>query len=287
MTMKKNTLFLCAIISTIVFSCATQMKIKGTPSGALQPLSKTESVVIIEENERITPHENDIKIGDFEIKDGGMSFDCSYDRVKNLAKQKARSVGGNSVKITEHKLPSGLSVCHRIKFEIYKLANTAEFEKELIWSSTNKLKWEYFKDSPKIDRTSFFCGYIDVQFNDVNFLNGKGEVNIYPTFLFECSYVQPLKMNKYLLEYNQVKFDLLEIYSRKMRSEFDKSEINTQEKWTKFAKAIYDKVYREYETDIFNLETETSFGENESALVGWKFKTETGLKELTEFSSEI
>ncbi|MBJ7881849.1 hypothetical protein [Gelidibacter salicanalis] len=284
--MKKHILFPLSIISLILCSCASQMKIKGTPSGALQPLSKTETVVIIEENESIVPHEKDQKIGDFEIKDGGLSLDCSYERVKNLAKQKARSVGGNSVKITEHTLPSTWSNCHRIKFEVHKLEHTAEFEKEMIWSSTNKLKWDYFKDAPKIDRSSFFCGYIDVQFNDVNFLNGKGEVTIFPTFIFECSYVQPLKMTKYLLEYNQVKFDLLEIYARKMRSEFVKSEINTQEKWTKFAKAIYDKVYREYETDIFNLETETSFGENESELVGWKFKTVTGLKELTEFSSE-
>ncbi|MGS2765178.1 hypothetical protein [Sinomicrobium sp. M5D2P9] len=262
------------------------MKIKGTTLNSLQPLKNTESVVIIEENENFEPNDKNIKIGVFEIKDGGLSFDCSYERVKSLAKQKARSIGGNSVKIVEHKLPDMWSTCHRIKFEVHKLEDITRFEEELVWSSTNKLNWGHFKGAPKIDKASYFCGYIDVQFNDVNFLNGKGEVNVSPIFLFECSYIQPLKKDKYLLEYNQVKFDLLEIYARKMRNEFQKSEINTKEKWSKFAKRIYDKIYLKYDTDIFNLETETNFGENYSGLLSWKFKTENGLKELTEFSSE-
>jgi hypothetical protein len=88
------------------------------------------------------------------------------------------------------------------------------------------------------------------------------------------------------LEYNQVKFDLLEIYSRKMRNEFSKSEINTQEKWTKFAQSTFNKVNSEYETDLFNLETETNYGENYTELIKWQFKTENGLKELIELSSD-
>lgn len=284
--MKTMKLFILLLSVFTLSSCASKMKIKGNASHELQPLSTTESVVVVEENEKIEPHANNLKIGGYEIKDGGMSLDCSYERVKNLAKQKARSVGGNAVKITEHKLPSAFSTCHRIKFDVYKLENTSEFEKEIIWSSTNDLQWDYFKAAPKLDRASFFCGYIDAQFNDVNFFNGKGEVNIFPTFLFECSYVQPLKKDKYLLEYNQVKFDLLEFYARKMRSEFQKSEINTKERWNKFAKSIYDKIHTEYETDMFNLETETNFGEDHSGLVGWKFKVQNNLKELTEFSSD-
>lgn len=262
------------------------MKIKGTTLNGLQPLRKTESVVIIEENEAIEPDKKNIKIGRFEIKDGGLSIDCDYKRVKSIAKNKARNLGGNTVKIVEHKLPNYWSKCHRITFEVYKLENTANYEKDLVWSASNKLKWEHFRGAPKVDKSSHFCGYIDVQFNDMNFFNGEGEVNISPIFLFECSYVQPLKKDKYLLEYNQVKFDLLEFYSRKMRKEFQKSEINTKEKWLKFAEAIYNKVYTEYNTDLFNLETETNFGETYSGVIGWTYKTQNDLKTLTEFSSE-
>lgn len=283
--MKIKLLPLLFISSLILSGCATHMKIKGTAENNLKPLRNNESVVVIEENEIFNPKEEDVKIGDFEIKDGGLSLDCSYERVKSIAKNKARSIGGNSIRIKEHKLPDTWSTCHRIKFEVYKLTDITDYQKELIWSSTNKLKWDYFKGAPKFDRTSLFCGYIDVQFNDVNFINGKGEVNIKPIFLFECSYVQPLEKNKQLLEYNQVKFDLLEVYSRKMRSEFSKSNIDTQDKWLKFAQTIYDKVNQEYETDMYNLEAETNFGKNYTEVLGWKYKVENDLKELTEFSS--
>ena len=99
---------------------------------------------------------------------------------------------------------------------------------EQVWSEKNKLNWELFKGTPKVERSSFFCGYIDVEFNEMNFPKGKGKVDIVPIFLFDCSYVQPLKKSKYLLEYNKVKFDLLEFYSRKMRSEFKKANIDSR-----------------------------------------------------------
>lgn len=268
-----------------LFGCSS-MKIKENIETKLQTLPLTESVVIIEENENIILGNDDVKIGVFEINDGGLTLDCTYEKVITLAKQKARIFGGNSVKIIEHRLPSNWSTCHRIKFAVYKLSNTENYQKEIVWSQKNKLKWELFKGTPKVDKSSFFCGYIDVQFNEMNFPKGKGKTEITPVFLFDCSYVQPLKKSQYLLEYNQVKFDILEFYSRKMRSEFQKSDINSEDNWIKFAKKIYDNVYKEYETDLFNLETETNFGENYSGLLSWKFKSEENLKKLKEFSTE-
>lgn len=281
-----NKLTIPKIILLFLFLGCSSMKIKENVERKLQTLPLTESIVIIEENENLVLGNDDVKIGMFEINDGGLTFDCSYEKVKSLAKQKARIFGGNSVKIIEHKLPNTWSTCHRIKFVVYKLLNTENYQTEIVWSEKNKLEWELFKGAPKVDKSSFFCGYIDVQFNEMNFPKGKGKVDITPVFLFDCSYIQPLKKNKYLLEYNQVKFDLLEYYSRKMRSEFQKSNINSEDKWLKFAKKIYDNIYKEYETDLFNLETETNFGENYSGLLSWKFKSDENLKNLKEFSTE-
>ncbi|MGB3775401.1 MAG: hypothetical protein WA951_09105 [Leeuwenhoekiella sp.] len=285
--MRKIYLVYAVLLSVLCTACASRLKVKGESDVNLPSLKKTENVVIIEENENLPTQIENLKVGVFEIKDGAMSLDCSYERVLNIARNKARSVGANTVKIIEHKLPDLLSLCHRIQFEVYKLEDISPFQKDVAWSSSNPLKWEYFKGAPKFTQPSFFCGYIDVQFNDIGFSKGEGEVNIIPLFDFECSYVQPLEKNAYLLEYNQVKFDLMEVYARKMRSEYLKSEINTNEKWSKFAKGIYDKIYRDYETDIFNLETETNFGKEYSQLIGWKYKAEKGLKELTEFSSDV
>lgn len=242
------------IIIVLSLTGCGSMKVKEKIEKKLQPLPLSEQIVVIEENENITIGNGDIKIGIFEIKDGGLTYDCDYDKVKSLAKQKARIFGGNSVKILEHKLPDNWSTCHRIKFAVYKLLDTKDFQTEKVWGVENKLNWESFKGAPRVEKSSFFCGYIDVEFNEMNFPKGKGKVDIVPIFLFDCSYVQPLKKTKYLLEYNQVKFDLLEFYSRKMRSEFKKANIDSEEKWLKFAKKIYDDVYKEYETDLFNLE---------------------------------
>lgn len=274
------------IIIVLSLTGCSSMKIKEKIEKKLQPLPLSERIVVIEENESITIKNEDIKIGIFEINDGGLTFDCDYDKVKSMAKQKARIFGGNSVKILEHKLPNTWSTCHRIKFAVYKLSDTKDFQTEKVWGEKNKLNWESFKGAPKVEKSSFFCGYIDVEFNEMNFPKGKGKVDIVPIFLFDCSYVQPLKKSKYLLEYNQVKFDLLEFYSRKMRSEFKKANIDSEEKWLKFAKKIYNDVYKEYETDLFNLEAETNFGEEYSGLLSWKFKSEENLKSLKEFSTE-
>jgi len=156
----------------------------------------------------------------------------------------------------------------------------------MIWSRSEKLKWEYFKASPKFDRLSYFCGYIKAQFNDQNALNGKGNVYVAPIFMFDCSYVQSLEKNKYLLEYNQLKFDLLEIYARKLRKAYLSSGINTYEKWLKFWEKIYDKIINELKTDLYNVELESNFGENHSGIISWKLKVENDLKELTEYSSD-
>lgn len=281
---KKITLLNILIILSL-FGCSS-MKIKEDIKTQLQQLPLTESIVVIEENENINLGKDDVNIGEFEIKDGGLTFDCSYEKVKNLAKQKARLLGGNSVKIVEHKLPNTWSTCHRIKFIVYKLSDTKKYRTELVWSQKNKLEWELFEGAPKVDKSSFFCGYIDVEFNEMNFSKGKGNVIVAPIFLFDCSYIQPLKKSKLLLEYNQVKFDLLEFYARKMRSEFQKSDVNSEEAWLKFAKKIYDDIYNEYETDLFNLETETNFGEDYNGIMSWKFITEENLKKLKEFSTE-
>ena len=272
----------------IIFSgCGAPMKmnVKGNTEIKLSPLKNNQTVVVIEENENLPNSKSNIKIGEFSVKTG-LSIDCSYDRVKEIAKQKARNVGGNTIKLTEHKLPNAWNLCHRIEFEVYKLDDVSEFQKELIWSETEQLKWEYFKASPRFDRMSYFCAYIKAQFNDQNVLNGKGNIYVAPIFMFDCSYVQPLEKNKFLLEYNQLKFDLLEIYSRKLRKEYSTSGIDTYEKWEKFWESIYDKVLNDLKTDLYNVELETNFGENRSGLVSWKFKVENDLKKLTEYSSE-
>ena len=64
------------------------------------------------------------RLGQVKLGDTGFSTNCSYDVVIEAAKLEARKVGGNAIKITEHKLPTALgSTCHRITAIILKVQN--------------------------------------------------------------------------------------------------------------------------------------------------------------------
>lgn len=57
-------------------------------------------------------------IGSIYIGDTGFSMGCGYDDVLNIAKRKAREVGGDAIQITEVKTPDLSSTCYRIRANI-------------------------------------------------------------------------------------------------------------------------------------------------------------------------
>jgi hypothetical protein len=65
-------------------------------------------------------------LGSIKIGDSGFSTNCTWNTVIEKAKSEARRVGGNVIKITEHKQPDIVSSCHRIKVTILKVKNIDE-----------------------------------------------------------------------------------------------------------------------------------------------------------------
>lgn len=82
------------------------------------PLPPDEEVVVLQPTDVIP--EKSTLIGEVKIKDSGLTIDCGYDLVLNLAKDKARQAGGNLLKITLHLPPDLMSTCHRIDALVYK-----------------------------------------------------------------------------------------------------------------------------------------------------------------------
>lgn len=67
-------------------------------------------------------------LGEVKIGDAGMTTKCDYEDVIAHAKLEARKIGGNMIKLTEHKLPSALaSSCHRISAKIFRVTNIEEW----------------------------------------------------------------------------------------------------------------------------------------------------------------
>lgn len=70
-------------------------------------------------------------LGEIRIGDSGFSTKCTYEDVIDQAKLEARKVGGNVIKITEHKLPSAFgSSCHRIQAQILRVADLSVIQQE-------------------------------------------------------------------------------------------------------------------------------------------------------------
>ena len=79
--------------------------------------SDTTDVLIISNND-IVP-DGAQKMGKVKVTDGGLKFDCGYERTLEEAKAKAIKAGGNIIKIRELRPPDGVSSCFRLLGEIY------------------------------------------------------------------------------------------------------------------------------------------------------------------------
>ena len=59
-------------------------------------------------------------VGTIKIGDTGFTVDYGYDVVLDKAKQKARELGGNAIKVIRH-IPPGKSTCHRITVKVLRI----------------------------------------------------------------------------------------------------------------------------------------------------------------------
>lgn len=110
--MKKIIVF---VVSLAFFSCAPIISTQITSSKT--PLKENASVNVFDENESFP--KSAIVLGTLKIGDSGFTVNCSYDVVVEKAKDEARKVGGNAIKIISHDFPSPFgSSCHRIKAQI-------------------------------------------------------------------------------------------------------------------------------------------------------------------------
>lgn len=111
--------FLLAVF--VIFFSACAPKIRTTLSQKYEPLDYRQEVMVIDLADA-SPASAEL-LGTLKIGDAGMSTKCNFAQVLEKAKEEARKVGGNAVKITEHKTPDFMSSCHRISAEVLRLDN--------------------------------------------------------------------------------------------------------------------------------------------------------------------
>jgi len=126
-------------IGSILLLTSCSAKLTSSMQKTYAPLDYKEEVRVFELGEETPP--NAEKLGTIKVGDSGFSVICDYATVLDKAITESRKVGGNALKITEHKLPDIWSSCHRITADVLKVdgienylavAETADVDSALI-----------------------------------------------------------------------------------------------------------------------------------------------------------
>jgi len=117
----RNIALICALSATCLF-CSCNPKVTTLLLKKATPLTVQQEIKVIELDDSVPS--TSVVIGDVKIDDAGLTTNCSYEYVLELAKMEARKAGGNALKITKHAKPDFVSSCHRLSAYILLLDGT-------------------------------------------------------------------------------------------------------------------------------------------------------------------
>jgi len=125
--MNKTVLLKLLVLSVFLTSCSP---IISTLAGKkYTPVSPQDKVLLLTSSDPLPS--NSEFLGSVSVTDSGLSINCGYQTVVNKAKDEARKIGGNIIKLSKHKKPNFFgSVCHQVKAMIYRVddINNLKFE---------------------------------------------------------------------------------------------------------------------------------------------------------------
>lgn len=147
-------------------------------------------------------------------------------------------------------------------------------ENRILWSSTQKLKWDDFKGIPPSDR---FIKEAVIQC-EIAFIEESSNVNVGTFFVKNKSWT--ITDNIITLEHEQLHFDIYEVYTRKIRQCFDslnqKGILNSE---------MYQKCYDDFVQESIERNTlyDSEVYFNEQRQKEWEEMIRLELEELKEF----
>ena len=151
----------------LIFSCAPSI---STQISSTKPaLAENLNVKFFDEKDNIP--ENSIVLGNVRLGDSGLTINCDFETMINIAKSEAKKAGGNAIKITKHILPNFFgSSCHRIEANILEISeknstdlvnniDTDTINKSKIGTNKNTISTTDNKQTRFIMSSSFGYGY--------------------------------------------------------------------------------------------------------------------------------
>ncbi|MCC6458955.1 MAG: hypothetical protein IT260_00700 [Saprospiraceae bacterium] len=158
------------------------------------------------------------RIAKVRVRDSGLSMDCSYPDVLNIARRKARSIGGNLLVVTEKKQYHTKSKCFRLIGDIYKVPSLEGLEAQISWHSKRPLMPGDLRGAVQTSSglpslaCFFTCKTKGDFFNEVI-------LRTETIFLSDSSWLPAdATQRAFLLRRAQLHFDLAEVHVRRLKA---------------------------------------------------------------------
>jgi hypothetical protein len=241
-----------------------------------------EGFIIFTETDTVDISKEEV-VGDIQIKDGGLAFDCTFERVLNLAKLKALTLGANALKVYDHRTPDLLSTCDRIKTKALRMKDIKPFEREIIWDKRRRLTIADFKGSTE-DRPFRAATFSIFRYNTWGkIIDGFATLTV--ESYFECgrSYFKIDKDSAFVLQHEQLHFDITELYARKLTKRI-KEEVKSTKELNTVGDKIVNQILDELQARQDKYDSEVYPDKNKQVI--WLEKIKVELEELADYENK-
>lgn len=161
-------------------------------------------------------------------------------------------------------------------------------EDKMFWKEGRKLTWNDFKEKAPSFHSSAAITASGLSYGfsaDINRGNVVVNYEIKAYFLTNESWVKPrFKNDEYLLEHEQLHFDITELYVRKFRKKL--KGVHFTKDVENQINAIYKPIAKARIEMQKRYDAETDHSRNRTKQYQWKIKIATELKKLQEFASK-
>lgn len=224
-----------------------------------------------------------IKVGDL-----GVSLDCRYPDVLNHAADRARSIGGNLLVITEHKQNNVKSNCHVIRGDIYAAPQLEGMENRMWWHPARTLLPGDLRGAlNQLPQAPLPPLHTEITCRLGGDFVKMAIIRTETIFYCDSTYLPPAPSQTTLaLRRAQLHFDLAELHARRLKAALADLGPNL----SALTRQVRDLTARQQEllrTEQAAMDAELSTETSDAILTRWDTQIKTELSALSPYAGEV
>lgn len=161
--------------------------------------------------------------------------------------------------------------------------NTGNFSSAIIWNDSIKLTWNDFKAKPIPNAAEAAMTASSMEFS-YNTKNSKIFWQVKVKFFPLLSWTNPKKQSDYILNHEQLHFNITELYARLLRKRLTENVFSTKD--IQKLKLINKEILREWQKEQDKYDRETNHSIIEKKQIEWNLSIQMRLDALKEFASK-